>query len=451
MLLIRRLRMGAMAIALSAVPNVVHAESLNQALASAYMNNPNIMSALLSVKASAENIALAKSGKLPTIAASAGTSVSASTQAPTPAAGAFTLGLTYSQRLFDNFKTEAGIEQARAMTEVATYAFQNAEQNVLLSVATAYMGVIRDTQLVKLNADNLKFFQAQVDSSNDRLRIGEGTKIDVSQAETRLAQSTAAYKTSIGNLQTSQAAYLRWVGHKPQNLSGTYKFGKLVPKSVEQAMNEAEVSHPAIKSSKAAIRAAQANTDAAEAAFGPTLDLIGSICALQCFASDLSKQGVSGSVRMSLSIPIYSGGRLGATVRQANLQQVKSEVDALSARDQVRESVISAWSTLQTATAQIESAQSAVDSGQLVLEGMIQQRDVGQATTLDVLDAQADLTSTKLQQISATSSRIIATFALIAATGHLNAADLGLDVTIKSGTEYQAKVEDVWAELRALE
>lgn len=446
----RLLRMGAMVIALVAVPAIARAESLREALASAYTNNPAIMSALLSVKASAENIALAKSGKLPTISASAGTSVSISTQNPTPTPGAFTLGLTYNQVLFDNFKTDAGIEQARALTEVATYAFQNAEQNVLLSVVSAYMGVIRDTQLVQLTADNLKFFQAQLDSANDRLRIGEGTKIDVSQAQTRLAQSTAAYKTAISNLQTSQASYQRWVGHKPQNLSASFKFGKLIPKSIDQAMNEAEVSHPAIKSAKAAIRAAQAGSDAAEAAFGPTLDLIGSLCAVQCF-NTTTVTGVSGSLRMSLSIPLYSGGRLGASMRQANLQQVKSEVDALSARDQIRESVISAWSTLQTATAQIESAQSAVESGDLVLEGMIQQRDVGQATTLDVLNSQAELTSTKQTQISATSSKMIATFALIAATGHLNASDLGLDVTIKSGAGYEAKVEDVWAELRALE
>jgi outer membrane protein len=138
-------------------------------------------------------------------------------------------------------------------------------------------------------------------------------------------------------------------------------------------------------------------------------------------------------------------------VRKANILQIKSEVDALSARDQVREAVISAWSSMQNAAAQIQSAQSAVESGQLVLEGIIQERDVGQRTTLDVLNAQADVTSSREGLIQATSTRIIAAFALIAATGRLSARDLGLNVEIKSGEAYAAKVEDIWAELRSID
>jgi outer membrane protein len=138
-------------------------------------------------------------------------------------------------------------------------------------------------------------------------------------------------------------------------------------------------------------------------------------------------------------------------MRKANIEQIKSEVDALSARDQVRESVISSWSTLQNATAQIESAQSAVASGQLVVEGLIQERDVGQRTTLDVLNAQAELTTAREGLISATTSRVIASFALMAASGRLNPIDLKLNVEVKSGEAYTAKVEDVWQELRSID
>jgi outer membrane protein len=113
--------------------------------------------------------------------------------------------------------------------------------------------------------------------------------------------------------------------------------------------------------------------------------------------------------------------------------------------------VVSAWTSLQNATAQIESAQSAVESGQLVLDGIIQERDVGQRTTLDVLNAQAELTQAREGQIQASAGRIIASFALIAATGGLNALNLGLNVEIKSAAGYVATVEDIWQELRAIE
>ncbi len=446
------MRAGALAAVFSLVSFAANAESLRSALASAYTNNPNIMSALLDVKSTAEGIALAKSGKLPSlgISGSAGFDWTAGGPSGSSISESYRLGASYNQTLFDNYKTEAQIEQARALTELSKYSLRNAEQNVLLSVVQAYFSVIRDTQLVQLRADNMAFFEAQVGSAEDRLRLGEGTKIDVSQARARQAQAVASYKAAIASLQTSQASFERWVGHKPKSLSGDFNFGRLLPSSIDSAIQSAESRHPALLSARAAIRVAQAGSDAANAAFGPTLNLIGSLCAVGCFG-DSSVGGMSGSVNLSLSIPIYAGGALGASIRKANIEQIKSEVDALAARDQIRESVISSWSSLQNATSQIESAQSAVESGQLVVDGTIQERDVGQKTTLDVLNAQAELTTAREGLITARSSKMIAAFALLAASGRLSAEDLALDVTIHSADGYIAKVEDVWQELRALD
>ena len=452
MVFFRSVRAGALALVLCSVPALAHAETLREALTSAYVNNPSILSALLNVKATAENIALAKAGKLPQIGASGSLTTSYTGGTPDPVTS-LTFGASLSQNLFDNFKTEADIEAARALTEASRYSLQNSEQNVLLAVVQAYWNVIQYTQLVKLAQDNVDFYQAQVNSAKDRLKIGEGTKIDVSQAEARLAQGRASYETAIASLQTSQASYERYVGHKPKNLVSTYKVGSLLPKSLDAAISEAVSSHPAVLSAKAAIRASQANSDAANAAFGPTLDLTSSVGSA---VTVIPGQGTSLSqptakVGFSLAIPIYAGGALGANVRKSNLNQIKSEVDALATRDQVKESLISAWSTMQSATAQIQSANSAVSSGQLTLDGTVQERDVGQATTLDVLNAQSELTTVRETLIQATASKAIATFAVIAATGHLTASDLGLSVEIKTGEDYIAKVEDVWAELRALD
>ena len=445
------LRAAALALTVCLAPSVVQAETLREALSSAYRNNPNILSALLSVKSTAEGIALAKAGKLPQISASGSVSMGFADPAGNFSTSyGYKAGLNYSQTLFDNYKTDAQIEQARALTEVSKYSLRNAEQNVLLSVAQSYYAVIRDTQLVQLSADNLKFFDAQVSSSEDRLRLGEGTKIDVSQAKARQASAVASYRSAVAALQTSQASYERWVGHKPKNLSGDFKFGRLLPGSIDGVIASALERHPALLTARASIRVAQAGADAASAAFGPTLNLIGSLCGIGCF-NDPSIGGMSGSVSLSLTIPIYSGGALGASMRKANIAQIKSEVDELSARDQIRESAISSWSTLQNSTSLIESAQSTVASSQLVVDGTIQERDVGQKTTLDVLNAQAELISAKSTLIQARASKMIASFALLSAAGRLSAEDLGLNVEVHSADGYIASVEDVWADLRALD
>lgn len=459
MISVRALRAGALALVLASVPATAQAETLKQAMASAYANNPQILSALLDIKSTAEGIALAKSGLRPNIGMGLGAEgdFKGGGSGGYVTSQSFTIGLSYKQTLFDNYKTDAQVEQARAATEISKHALRNAEQNVLLNVVQAYMNVIRDQQLVALRAENVEFYQTQVKSADDRLRIGEGTKIDVSQAQARLAQGQAAYQAALANLQTSQASYQRWVGHKPSGLSADFKFGGLMPKSLDRAIDLAETGHPAILMARASIRAAQAGLDVAKATFGPSLTLDGSLGGATTFSSmnpagsNVGTTGTSGSLRLSLSIPFYAGGALGAQVRKANVGQVKSEVDALSTRDELREAIIKSWASLQAASAQIDAATSALDAGQLALEGVIQERDVGQRTTLDVLNAQSELTTTRENLITARNARIIASFALIAATGRLSPSELGLGVEVKSADGYIAKVEDVWQELYALD
>ena len=436
------------------------AESLKAALASSYANNPTITSALMSVKVAAENIALRKSAILPNIGAAVSTT-SSFTSVPGSGTGtgttlgqSTTAGLSYTQTLFDNNKTNANVEQARALVQVANQSLRQAEQTVLLSAVTAYMNVILNTQLMQLRNDSVAFYQTQVKAADDRLRIGEGTKIDVAQAQASLASAVASYKSAIASLQSSQASYAHWVGHKPRNLSPDFNYGTLIPATVDKAIALADSLNPSILAAKASIRAAQAGVDIANDEFGPTLGLTGAIgptfnTSSSNGAAATSATSFGGSLKLQFSVPIYAGGALGAGARQANLSQIKSSLDAQSAQDQVNETVVTSWSTLQNAAAQIDSAKSGVAAGQAALDGVIQERDVGQKTTLDVLNAESTLTTSKEALISATSGRVVAAFSLIAATGRLSSRDLGLGVGTKSAEGYAAKVEDTWGELRS--
>jgi len=430
-----------------AFAGVVRAESLTEALAKAYTNNPAIASALISVKLASEDIVLRKAGTRPQVNLSATTQYSwANIGGATSSSNTTSLNLQYNQRLFDGFKTTAQIDQARAFANAATHGLRNTEQNVLLSAATAYMDVVRDTNLASLRADNVKFLRAQVSSARNRLNIGEGTKIDVAQAEARLAQSVAAYKSAVNSLRTSQASYVRWTGTKPSGLNSNFKFGSVLPRSLDEALRSAKANHPAIQTAIAQVEAAKFGTDAAMRAFGPTLDLIGSICAIDCVGG--STQGTTGSIRLTLAIPIYQGGGLGASARKANLSHISAEVEARATVSQVEESVISAWSGLQSSIALIESANAAVRSSQIALDGVIEERNVGQRTTLDVLNARAELTSANESLYTAQRNKVVAAFSLVSAAGKLDAASLHLPVTIQSADGYRARVEDIWGELR---
>ncbi|UXN73024.1 TolC family protein [Devosia sp. A8/3-2] len=278
--------------------------------------------------------------------------------------------------------------------------------------------------------------------------MGEGTRIDVARAEARLAQGDATYRASRASLEISRATFARYVGAPPQNLDASHNYSRLIPNSLQGALSEAETGHPAIMLAKAAIRAARAGSDAASAAFGPTATVSGQIGTALSGTNAL--QGISGKLGFSITVPIYAGGAIGAGVRRANLDQIKSEVDAMSAYDQIRAAVIAARAGIQSADAQISAAQAAVSAGREVLEGTIQERDLGTSTTLDVLNSRAELTTARESLINAQTNKVIATFSLLSSMGRLTASNLGLPVEVKTAVQYNKAVEDVWQELRAV-
>lgn len=435
----------------SAAAGSAYAQSIAQALTAAYDHAPDLQAAVLSAKATAEGIVQAKSRALPVIGASISGSQSSSLSGGNwNSASSLTTGLSYSQTIFDNHRTEAMVEAARAGAEVAEHQIRSTEQMVLLEVVQAYMGVLSGRELLALRQENINFFQAQLKSAQDRLDVGEGTRIDVAQAQARLAQGQAAYQAARSSLQTSEATFQRLVGFKPQSLSSSHNYGNLIPRSIDAAIAEAEIGHPGIRLAKAGIRAAQAGSDVAGAAFGPTASVSGQLGTRWSGPSGGPQDGISGSLGFQITIPIYSGGAIGSSVREANLKQIKSEVDAMSAYDQVREAVIAAWTGIQSADAQISAARAGVDANNTVLDGVIQERDLGTRTTLDVLNAQADLTAAREGLINASRSKTIATFSLLSAMGRLTARDLGLAVEQKTAVPYTQAIEDVWQELRTV-
>lgn len=454
---IRGLRLGAAAVAILGFSlSAAHAESLKQALSAAYANNPSIKAALASVKIAAENIALYKANTRPVIGVGGNiedTVVSADGKVShTPST---TLGLTYSQTIYDNHATDANIEQARANVEVAKQTLRTTESSVMLSAVEAYMNVILYTQLVQLRTDTVQFYQSQVKAAQDKQNIGEGTKIDVAEAQASLASAVASQKSASASLQTAEASYVHYVGHKPHNLSSDFNYGTTIPAGVEAAVSLAAANNPSVLSAKATIRAEAAAAIAAAAAFGPTVSATGSLgptfsstCSGSCTGN---APEISGTMKLSFSLPVYSGGGLGAAQRQADLTRLKSDFDAQAELASATDTAVSSWTSLQNTAAQITSAIAAVDAYQLALNGVIQERDVGQKTTLDVLNAESTLISYKETLITANANRVTAAFTLISAIGRMSPKDLGLNAAPKSAQHYIQAVEDTWQEARTLE
>jgi outer membrane protein len=147
-------------------------------------------------------------------------------------------------------------------------------------------------------------------------------------------------------------------------------------------------------------------------------------------------------------VPIYQGGLPSAQVRQAKEVLGQRRIEQDSARDQVRQAVVATWGSLDAAKAQIAATNSQVSAEQLALSGLIEERKVGQRTTLDVLTAQQDLLNARIIQVTAQHDRVVAAYALLAATGGLDSVNLGLPVSHYQPAEHYQAVRDKWGGLR---
>jgi outer membrane protein len=441
-----------MAVAIGCVSFAAHAasaqtvgvESLTQALQSAYINNPTLNAQRASLRSTDEGVPQALAGFRPSITGSASVGASNSGSGTFYPSG---VSITVEQPLYLGNRTVNGVNIAETAVLAGREALRATEQSTLLQAAQAFMNLVQAQALVNLRRENIDFLGQQVKAAQDRLNVGEGIRTDVAQTEARQAAGQADLNAAIAQLNTAIAVYEQVIGHRPKSLGAAKPIDALLSKSLNGALADAMTSHPSILAAGYNIDIAEYNVKVAEGALLPTLSVSGTLSHSENSNSG-GTQSNSASAVARLSVPIYQGGEAASKVRQAKeaLGQRRIELDA--ARDQVRQAVISAWGTLDAARAQIRAADSQVSAENLLLSGIIEQQKVGQQTTLDVLNAQQEQLSARVSQISAQHDRVIASYALLAAIGMLNAERLGLDVPVYDPVQHYTQVRDKWGGLR---
>ncbi|MCV6547055.1 MAG: TolC family outer membrane protein [Cohaesibacter sp.] len=436
----------------------VSAETLQQALALAYQNNPTLKAARAELRAINENVSQALSGYRPNVNGNGTitrqwTSVDQLTgPSSRNEVNSGNLGLQVDQFLFRGMRTKNGVKKAEAAVLATRATLEDTEQSILFNVASTYMDVLKDQAILELRKQNVSFLQEQVRSAKDRFAVGETISTDVAQAEARLSGAVSQVNLAKANLASSRATYQQLVGQKPGKLSAGYSVDKLLPKKLNVAVSSALAEHPAVRASQHTIDIAQMDVKIAEGELLPSLSVQGNVARSW---SDQTPTGAerdttttSASVRGVLSVPIYQGGRVHSKVRQAKETLGQRRIQLDLTRNQVRASVISSWSIFEASIPQISAAQAQVEASRLALRGVIEERGVGQRTTLDVLNSQGELINARISLVTAQRDRIVASFRVASAVGRLTTTSLNLPVARHDPQKHYKKVRDKWFGLR---
>jgi outer membrane protein len=434
------------------------AETIFGAMAKAYERNSTVNADRAGVRVTDEGVAVAKSAYRPTISGNASLQ-STWTKLDEASFGGRrsgrsdtgTFGISVNQLLFDGFTTKNNVASAKTQVLAARENLRNSEQNTLFQAAQAFMDVYLTRQIVILRQKNLEFLDEQLRAARARFDVGEGTRTDVAQAEASKASAIATLAAAKSDEKNAEATYIQIVGAAPGRLTAASMASKSLPRSMDQAFSIAANNHPAILATQYAVDAAGYNVKAQEGQLLPQIGLVGSVTRDEIFSPGLSTtttDSTQASAGIQMTIPIYSGGRTSALVRQSKetLGQRRIEVDVQ--RDAVRQAIANGYSTMESAKAQIVAQRSVVAAAELALNGVIEERKVGQRTTLDVLNAQADVLTGQVSLAQAERDSVVASYAVLLAVGRLNPGQIGLQVAEYRPEEHYDAVKDKWIGLR---
>ena len=430
----------------------VSAETLESALARAYGNNPTLNAQRASVRATDENVARAKSGYRPTSAEAltVGRTFSDATR-PGGQGGISRLfprgvGVEIDQSIFNGYRTVNSVRQAESSVFGARENLNNNEQNILSDAATAYMDVLRDTAILDLRRNNVEVIDEQLRQTRDRFNVGEVTRTDVAQAESRLALARSQASLAESQLRASIATYRQVVGVEPRQLAPGRPLDKLLPRNVDAALRVAFNEHPAIKAAQHGVDVAELQVRIEQGALAPQVGVRGTVA--QRYDNQIEgDRALTAAVVAQLTVPIYDGGQAYASTRQAKETAGQRRLESDSIRDQVRAFVITSWGQLEAARAQIIASQAQVDAAETALNGVREEARVGQRTTLDVLNAQQELLEARVNLITAQRDRVVASYLVVQAMGRLNSRALGLAVNHYSPKIHFDQVKDLWGGL----
>ncbi len=328
-------------------------------------------------------------------------------------------------------------------------ALRNVGQGVLLDAVTAYTNVLANQSLVEAQRSNVDFLRETLRITQRRLKNGDVTETDTAQAEARLSRGLSDLNAAEVNLAISQATYAQVIGSPPAQLKAAETVDRYLPRSRDDAVTMAFTQHPAVVAAGFDVDVASTSIRLAEGSLLPNISVQGSVSRSRDSDQTLGTFGTDqASIIGQITQPIYDGGTAASQTRQAKEVTSQSRLVLDQVRNQARTAAISAWVANEGAKVAVTASEAEVRAATIALQGVSKEAQGGQRATVDVLNSQADLISAKARLIGAQRDRVIASYTLLSATGHLDVKTLGLNTPDYLPEVHYHQVRDAWQGLR---
>ncbi|MBG5950760.1 outer membrane channel protein TolC [Proteus sp. G2618] len=411
------------------------AEDLLQVYQKAKDSNPELRKSLAERNQAFEKINEARGSLLPQLGLGASADYkSGYRDARDTESNSIGASLTLTQSVF-NMALWRQLNMQEKTAGMSDVTYQTSQQKLILDTATAYFDVLRAI-------DSLSFIEAQkeqvyrqLDQTTQRFNVGLVAITDVQNA--RANYDSVLAQEVVGRNQLDNAL------EKLRQVSGIYyinlaslnigRFSTTSPDSIEKLLKDAEERNLSLLSARLGQDLARENIRLAQSGHLPTVDLNASTGVSNSHSHDHRPDALAGhsnsysgqnSIGLSVSIPLYTGGRTSSQVEQAQYGFTSASEQLESVYRSIVQIARSSYNNISASISSIKAYQQVVVSAQSSLDATEAGYQVGTRTIVDVLNATTTLYDAKQKLSNARYDYLINQLNIEYARGTLNENDL---------------------------
>jgi outer membrane protein TolC len=316
---------------------------------------------------------------------------------------------------FNNFDARLRLEQTifslsalrnfqagRAGVRIAEMEEDLAGEQVATGTALAYLESIRADSAVSAAQENITLAQTLLKLAQDQRDAGIATGVDVTRAETRLAQEQVRLSRAQTDAESGRLQLQRIIGlplGSPLTLTDPLRFAAPALPSIETAIAQAEDGRPEVRVAQAELSEADYQKRAARAEQLPSLEFLGDygVSGITPTSSDLPTRRAA----IQLNVPIFNGGLTRGRIEVAGSRQNMAQLQLAAVRGQVEEDVRLAFAGLRTTAETVRATNLEVTLAERELEMARDRFRAGVGDSIELITAQSALANARLDQVTA--------------------------------------------------
>jgi len=407
---------------------------LLQAYEAALKNDPTYRAAVYTAEGGKENRILGRSNLLPTISGAYSGSKNRTTteylNKEFPQDYISRSATVQVRQPVINLDGLARYKQGVAQSEFAEAQFDSQAQSVIDRVVSSYFDVLFKEDQVALARTERNMYAEQKKVNELLYKKGEGTRTDALETQSRLDLAEAQVLETEDALVTAKDTLAGLVGMDVDQLDHLRPSFHVMPedkRTYDEWKKIALENNPDIRTQEKNVEVAKQEVNKQRAGHVPRLDVTGTYGKTSSDSlTTINQANTIRSIGFQLNVPIYNGGAISASTRQAAANREKARADLETQTDKVLVDLRKNYKQVASSLPRIEALEKAVESANLLITATEQSIKGGVRINLDLLTAQRQLYTAKRDLAQARYNYMLASLRLRAAAGTLSGEDVKL-------------------------